>query len=163
MDVIGKRWSALMNSFLGAQDVLEMVQHGYEELGAESTYVQKVTFKGLKKKYCKVLFYIKKYGWSSFWIDFRGLKIKGSVRYPREVSWCWRKYEANETSFFKEEVWVDAYGRWSKISDYFSQCIVVVNHTKTCGETNANQQVVEKVMRCLTSRFDFILVEIKKR
>jgi hypothetical protein len=47
-----------MKSLFGAQDVLELVENEYEDLGANSTDVQRAAFKDLKKKDCKALFYI---------------------------------------------------------------------------------------------------------
>lgn len=47
-----------MKSLFGAQNVLELVENEYEDLGANSTDVQRVAFKDLKKKDCKALFYI---------------------------------------------------------------------------------------------------------
>lgn len=49
-----------------------------------------------------------------------------------------------------------------KINDYFSKLIVLVNQMKTYGEAITDHQVVEKVMRSLTSRFDFIIVAIQE-
>lgn len=45
-----------------------------------------------------------------------------------------------------------------KINDYFSKLIALINQIKTCGERFIDQQVVKKVIRSLTSRFDFILL-----
>jgi len=53
-----ERWSALMKSLLGAQDVLELVQNGCEDLGANPIEVHKTNFKELKKKECNPMFYI---------------------------------------------------------------------------------------------------------
>ncbi|PNX71421.1 F-box protein [Trifolium pratense] len=54
------RWSALMKSLFGAQEVIsEIVQNGYEELGANATEAQRTTYRESKKKDCKALFYIK--------------------------------------------------------------------------------------------------------
>lgn len=50
-----KRWSALMKSLFGAQDVLESVENWYEDLGANPTDAHRVTFKELKRKDCKAL------------------------------------------------------------------------------------------------------------
>jgi len=47
-----------MNSLFGAQDVLELVENGYEDLAANAIDVQRATFKEQKKKDCKALFYI---------------------------------------------------------------------------------------------------------
>jgi len=47
-----------MKSLFGAHDVLELVENGYEDLGANPTDVPRAAFKELKRKDCKALFYI---------------------------------------------------------------------------------------------------------
>lgn len=47
-----------------------------------------------------------------------------------------------------------------KICEYLSKLIASVNQMQTCDEVFPNQQVVEKMMRSLTSRFYFIMVDI---
>ncbi|MCI55000.1 F-box protein, partial [Trifolium medium] len=52
------RWSALMRSLFGAQDVIDLMTNGYEDSGANPNDAQRNTFKEAKKKDCKALFYI---------------------------------------------------------------------------------------------------------
>ncbi|MCH84179.1 F-box protein, partial [Trifolium medium] len=52
------RWSALMKSLFGAQETLEVVTDGYEELVANPSDAQRSAYKEAKKKDCKALFYI---------------------------------------------------------------------------------------------------------
>jgi hypothetical protein len=52
------RWSALMRSLFGAQDVLEIVQNGYDDLVANANDAQRATHREAKKKDCKPLFYM---------------------------------------------------------------------------------------------------------
>lgn len=47
-----------MKSLFGAQDVLEIVKEGYEDLVENPTDAQRVIFKESRKKNCKTLFYI---------------------------------------------------------------------------------------------------------
>ncbi|MCI46541.1 F-box protein, partial [Trifolium medium] len=47
-----------MKSLFGAQEVSEIVQNGYEDLGAHPTEAQRRTYKESNKKDCKALFYI---------------------------------------------------------------------------------------------------------
>lgn len=49
-----ERWSALMKLLFGAQDVFELVENGYEDLGANPTDVQRAAFMDLKKKDCRL-------------------------------------------------------------------------------------------------------------
>ena len=53
-----KRWSALMRSLFGAQYVSDLVHNGYKDLGANPIEAQRLAYKEVKKKDCKVLFYI---------------------------------------------------------------------------------------------------------
>ena len=46
--------------------------------------------------------------------------------------------------------------------EYISKLINLVNQMKACGEAMTDQQIVEKIMRTLSSRFDFIVVAIQK-
>jgi len=47
-----------MKSLFGAQDVLELVENGNEDVAANATDVQRAALKEQKKKDCKALFYI---------------------------------------------------------------------------------------------------------
>jgi len=48
----------MMKSLFGVQDVLELVENGYEDLAANATDVHRAAFKKQKKKDGKALFYI---------------------------------------------------------------------------------------------------------
>lgn len=52
------RWSVLMKSLFGAQEVSGIVQNGYEDLVVNPTDAQKDAYKEAKKQDCKALFYI---------------------------------------------------------------------------------------------------------
>jgi hypothetical protein len=49
-----------------------------------------------------------------------------------------------------------------RINDYFSKFLSVVNQMKACGEAVLDQQVVGKIIRSPTSKFDFIVVSIQE-
>jgi len=49
-----------------------------------------------------------------------------------------------------------------KIAEYISKLINIVNRMKACGEVMIDQQIIEKIMRTLSSRFDFIVVAIQE-
>jgi hypothetical protein len=48
-----------------------------------------------------------------------------------------------------------------RISDYISKSLSVVNQMKVYGEVVLDHKVVAKIMRSLTSKFDFIVVAIQ--
>jgi len=47
-----------MRSLFGAQYVSDLVHNGYKDLGANPIEAQRLAYKEVKKKDCKVLFYI---------------------------------------------------------------------------------------------------------
>lgn len=53
-----ERWSVLMKTLFGAQDVFEVVQWGWQELGESHTNAQRTIYKDSKKKECKTLVYL---------------------------------------------------------------------------------------------------------
>src|ERR1044072_3560884 len=48
-----------------------------------------------------------------------------------------------------------------KNSKYISRVILITNKMKACGETLSEQVIIEKVLRSLTRRFDYIVVAIE--
>ena len=49
-----------------------------------------------------------------------------------------------------------------KVSDYFSKMTEIVNLMKNCGENISDQMIVEKILRSLSQKFDFIVVAIQE-
>lgn len=49
-----------------------------------------------------------------------------------------------------------------KISDYFTRILTLTDQMKACGDTVTDQSIVEKIMRTLTARFDYIAVAIEE-
>jgi len=49
-----------------------------------------------------------------------------------------------------------------KVSDYFSKMIEIMNLMKNCGENISGQMVVEKILKSLSQKFDFIVVAIQE-
>ena len=48
-----------------------------------------------------------------------------------------------------------------KVSKYISRVILITNEMKACGETLSEQVIIEKVLRSLTSEFNYIVVAIE--
>ena len=48
-----------------------------------------------------------------------------------------------------------------KVSEYISRVIMITNEMKACGEILSEQVIIEKVLRSLTSQFDYIMVAIE--
>ena len=157
------RWSALMRSLFGAQEVSEIVENGYEDLVVNPTDAQRTAFKDAKKKDCKALFYIQQN------VDNQHFEKISKATRSKEA---WEILESYHTGGEKvKQVKLQSYRRKyemmqmeedQKVSDYFSKLIAIVNQMKTCGENITDQMVVEKVLRSLNQKFDFIVVAIQE-
>ena len=157
------RWSAMMKSLFGAQDVLEIVQNGYDDLALNATDAQRTAFKESKKKDCKALFYIQQ-NVDSYHFE----KIAKATR-SKEAWDILEKYHdgGDKVNQVKLQSPRRKYEMMQmedeqKIGDYFSKLCSLVNQMQTCGEVLTDQMVVEKVLRSLTPKFDFIVVAIQE-
>ncbi|KAK2361452.1 secreted RxLR effector protein [Trifolium repens] len=152
-----------MKSLFGAQEVGDLVQNRYDDLGANPTDAQKVAFKESKKKDCKALFSIQQnvdsYHFEKIakatrskdaWDILEKYHDGGDKVKQVKLQSLRRKYEMMQ---MEDE---------QKIGDYFSKLCSLVNQMQTCGEVLTDQMVVEKVLRSLTPKFDFIVVAIQE-
>ncbi|PNX78407.1 F-box protein [Trifolium pratense] len=156
------RWSALMRSLFGAQEVSEIVQNGYEDLGANPTDAQRATYKEAKKKYCRALFYIQQN------VDSQHFEKIAKAKKSKEA---WDILETYHDGGAKvKKVKLQALRRQyeslvmeedQKVSDFFSKLLAIVNQMQNCGETISDEMVVEKVLRSLTVSFDNVVIAIE--
>jgi len=130
-----ERWSALMRSLFGVQDVLELVEDGYEDLAANATEVQRAAFREQKKKDCKALFYIQQNVDSNLFE-----KISKITRSKEAWDILAKYYEGSDNV---KQVKLQSLRRKcelmlmeddQRISDYVSKLQSVVNQMKACGE-----------------------------
>jgi len=152
-----------MKNMFGAQDLLEIVQNGYNDLASNATEVQRNAHKELKKKDCKALFLIQQ---SLNEGNFE--RILKSTRTKE----AWDILEKNHEGDDKvKQIKLQSLRRTfelmqiedeQKIAECISKLINIVNQIKACGEAITYQQIVEKIMRTLASRFDFIVVAIQE-
>ncbi|CAJ2628037.1 unnamed protein product [Trifolium pratense] len=129
------RWSAVMKSLFGAQECLEVVVNGYDELGANPTNDQRNPYKENKKKDCKDI--------------LEGYHDGGTKVKKVKLQAFRRQYE----SMVMEED--------QKVSDFFSKLLALVHQMQNCGETVTDEMVVEKVLRSLTPNFDNVVIAIE--
>ncbi|KAK2439455.1 putative mitochondrial protein [Trifolium repens] len=157
------RWSAVMKSLFGAQDCYEVVMNGYEELGENPTDAQRNAFKEIKKKDYKALFYIQQN------VDSQHFEKIAKATKSKEA---WDILQAYHDGGEKvKQVKLQSYRKSyemmqmeddQKVSDYFSKLLAVVHQMQTCGENITDKMVVEKVLRSLNQKFDFIVVAIQE-
>ena len=141
----------------------DLVQNGYEDLGANPTKAQRLAFKEAKKKYCKALFYIQQN------VDNQHFEKISNTSRSKEAWDILENYhnEGETVKQIKLKSYIRKYEIMQmeedqKVSNYFSKMTEIVNLMKNRGENISDQMVVEKVLRSLNPKFDFIVVAIQK-
>ncbi|KAK2435242.1 hypothetical protein QL285_020317 [Trifolium repens] len=157
------RWSKQMKVVFGYQDVMDQVTNGVVPITESSTDAEKGTHKELKKKDFKALFIIhqsvspnifekvsdsqsSKEAWDVLSAAYGGdEKVKKVRLQTHKRQYKLIQMEEKET-----------------VSDFFTRISKLVNAIKSCGEVVSTQNIVEKILRSLSPRFDHIVVAIEE-
>eukprot|EP00257_Ricinus_communis_P025324 XP_025012738.1 uncharacterized protein LOC112534546 [Ricinus communis] len=155
----------LMENLLRSKEWWHLIDPGYVELGADAkeSDAQKTVRAELKLKDLKVKNYLfaaidksilktvlQKDTSAQLWESMRR-KYQGSERVQRaQLQALRREFEILE---MKEG---------ETIVEYFSRVMIVANNMRNSGEAMQDTQIVEKILRTLTERFNYIVVSIEE-
>lgn len=152
-----------MRVLFNYQEVLEIVNEGVPDLPANATDVQRQANKKARKKDCKALFLIHQC------VDSNNFQKISSAETSKEAWNILQKCYAGAEKVKKVRLQTlrKQYENMSmeeqeSAATYFSRFLTLVNLMKACGETFTETMLVEKVLRSLTSRFDYIVVAIEE-
>jgi hypothetical protein len=157
------RWCVKMRAIFGFQEVLDVILTGVPELPTVATEAQRALFREAKRKDCKAMFYLHqcideanfekissaasaKEAWDILASSYAGVARLKQVR----LQTLRRQYELLQME--PQET----------VAVYFNRVQSIVNLMKSCGETFTSRAIVEKVLRTLDSRFDYIVVAIEE-
>jgi len=160
-----ENWSIQMKALLGLQELLDFVEKGYNEPLDENSLSQanKNALKEARKNDKKALFLIyqaldentfekvsmaktSKEAWENLQKCFKGVEKVQRIRLQT------LRGEFESLQMKDDEL----------ISDYFSRVLIIANQIKRCGEEMSDLRVIEKVLRSLPSKFDYIVVAIEE-
>ncbi|XP_074570360.1 uncharacterized protein LOC141826945 [Curcuma longa] len=156
-----RMWSIQMKALLGSLDVWDLVETGYTI--AKTSDGNKQALKAMKKREKKVLFTIYQ------GVDEAAFELIALATTSQEA-WGILKTAYDEVDKVKKihlqalRAQFEALQQENSkiISDYFSQVISIVHQMRRNGEDLKDVRVVEKVLRSLDSKFDFITVAIEE-
>ncbi|XP_059654321.1 uncharacterized protein LOC132301047 [Cornus florida] len=155
-----------MKAILGAQDVWEVVSKGYDEPEDETTLSQAENnvLQAMRKKDQKAVMTIHQC------LDDGMLQRVASAENAKQL------WEILQNSFqrvdkvkkvrlqtLRGEFEALHMKEFESISDYFSRVLAIVNQLRRYGETTmTDTRVVEKIIRSLDSKFNYIVVAIEE-
>lgn len=156
-----EQWRVKMGVIFGFQDV-QVVKNGIPEKVVGETKAQTAAYKDHKKD-CKALFLIHLH------VDSANFEKISSTRIAKEATDILEKSYggADKVKKVKLQSLRRKYELLSmkeqeSVAEYFNRMQVLVNSMKTCKELLSDQQIVEKILRTLTPRFDHIVVAIEE-
>ena len=158
-------WSMLMENFLRSKEYWHLVETGYAETeaGAAVTEAQQRKLDELKLKDLKVNNYLfqvidrtiletilQKDTSKQIWDSMRK-KYEGNARVKRSILQALHKeFETLEMK------------TGEKVCDYFSRVMSVANKMRVHGERMVDVTIVEKILRSLTDKFNYIVCSIEE-
>lgn len=158
-------WSMLMENLLRSKEWWHLIDPGYKEpaAGSKETDAEKTARAELKIKDLKVKNYLfaaidksilktilQKETSRDLWESMR-TKYQGSQKVQRsQLQALRREFEVLE---MKES---------ETITEYFGRVMTVANNMRNNGESLQDIQIVEKILRTLTERFNYIVVSIEE-
>lgn len=158
-------WAMLMENFLRSKEYWHLVDIGIPTVaeGVQQTEAQRKSIEEQKLKDLKVKNYLfqaidrtimetilDKGSSKSIW-DSMKKKYQGTSKVKRaQLQALRREFEVLE---MKEG---------EKVDEYFARTLTIVNKMKVYGENMTQVMIVEKILRSMTSRFDYVMCSIEE-
>lgn len=157
------RWNSQMKVLFGFQDVLDVIENGFQPLTQDMTEEQKTLHNDMKKKDCKAMFLIHQC------VDDTHFEKIANASSAKEMWDILQKVHSGSDKVKK--VKLQTLRRQyeglqmeenEKVGEYFTKILTTVNLMKGCGEKITDVMVIEKIMRSLAPKFDYIVVAIEE-
>nr|GLL16685.1 Retrovirus-related Pol polyprotein from transposon TNT 1-94 [Ipomoea trifida] len=156
-------WSMLMENFLKSKEFWDVVEADVAEPTAGMTSEQRAELKALKLKDLRAKNYLfqaidrsiletilRKETSKQIW-DSMKIKYQGSTKAKRQLLQSLRS--EFETLRMKEG---------ESATEYMGRLMTVVNQLRTNGDKTTDVTVVEKILRSMTSKYDFVVCAIEE-
>ena len=158
-------WAMLMENFLRSKEYWNLIEHGITAKRGEEvlTEAQRKTVEEGKLKDLKVKNYLfasidrtiletilNKETSKDIWESMK-LKYQGSTKVRRA-----------HLQALRREFEVLGMKEGEKVNEYFARTLIVANNMKLHGEKLEQNAIVEKILRSMTSRFNYVVCSIEE-
>ncbi|CAL0323339.1 unnamed protein product [Lupinus luteus] len=157
------RWCTQMRVLFNYQEVRDVIENGVVIPGPGATEVQRTIYKDAQKKDNKALFLL-----HQCVDDIHFEKIQQATNSKEAWDILIQSHSGGDKI---KKVKLQALRRQyemlhmeenDKIGEYFTKVLTLSNQMKGCGESVSDLMIVEKIMRSLPQKFDFIVVAIEE-
>ncbi|XP_019435858.1 PREDICTED: uncharacterized protein LOC109342302 [Lupinus angustifolius] len=142
------RWCIQMKAIFGYQDVADIVEEGFPILEEGATEAHRNAHKQNKKKDYKAICLLHQALDNAHFEKIVGSAI--AKEHKIRLQTMRRKYEL----MLMEE--------GERVDDFFTRLITHTNAMKACGEKMDDATIVEKFLRIVTPKFDYVVVAIEE-
>src|ERR1044072_8164988 len=157
------RWVIQMKVVLGYQEVLEIVTDGFPVLSEASTAAERTAFKENKKKDCKAMFILHQCVDD---VHFEKIAAASSSHEAWEILETSNEGAAKvrkvKLQTMRRQYELMAMENHETVADFFNRITVLTNAMKAYGEAMKDLTIVEKILRCLTPKFDHVVVAMEE-
>lgn len=158
-----EKWCVKMDVIFGFQDVTDLVKNGIPAEVEGATEVQTAAHKAMKKKDCKALFLIHQCVDDVNFEKISGAKSSKEAWDILQQSYAGAdKVKQVKLHSLRRQFELLCMKDQETVAEYFNRIQVIVNSMKACNEAVSNQQIVEKILRTLSPKFDYIIVAIEE-
>ncbi|XP_019430437.1 PREDICTED: uncharacterized protein LOC109337824, partial [Lupinus angustifolius] len=152
-----------MKVLFSFQEISDVVEEGSHEPGPDATEAQRAIYKEIKKKDNKALFLI-----HQCVDDIHFEKIQNATTAKEAWDILIRSHQGGDKikkvklQTLRRQYELLNMEENDKIGEYFTKILAITNQMKGYGESITNLMIIEKIMRSLPQKFDFIVVAIEE-
>ncbi|XP_006605206.1 uncharacterized protein [Glycine max] len=154
-------WCAQMKVIFRFQDVTEVVQEGVQEPNKNPTDAQKVAHRDLMKRDAKTLFIIHQCAHADNFQKIRSTNTAKKAWDTLEKSYAGDNKKVKLQTLRRQYELLQMSDQES-IGEFFSRILAITNQMNAYSDKQSDLEIIDKVLRTLTPRFDHIVVVIEE-
>ena len=161
-------WAITMRALFASQDIWELVEYGFEEPATEEEFIgltqaEKELLKSNKKKDSKALVFLYQAVHESVFPRIATANTSREAWQTLKTSYQgMERVKTAKLQLLRKDFENLRMKESDNINSFFTQAIGLITQMRSHGETLEERRIVEKLLRCLPSKFDVIVTTIEE-